>query len=149
MIALSILQPWAWLIVRPDITDPEERARAYLDGLIKDIENRTWSTRFRGTIFVHAGKKISKRQHDEDREYFAEFYDIVLPEFTDIPIGGIVGKVDITDCVLKSGSRWKQDGSFGFVLANAQPLPFTPYRGQLGFFPVDASVASALEGATG
>ncbi|MCB1589226.1 MAG: hypothetical protein KDI56_10025, partial [Xanthomonadales bacterium] len=26
MKALTIQQPWAWLIIRPDITDPQERA---------------------------------------------------------------------------------------------------------------------------
>ncbi len=46
---LSIRQPWAWLIVNG----------------YKDIENRTWSTRFRGKVLIHAGKngmKASCRQ---------------------------------------------------------------------------------------
>lgn len=30
VLTLSIRQPWAWLIVRPDITDPRERAAAVL-----------------------------------------------------------------------------------------------------------------------
>ena len=42
MKALSIQQPWAFLIV---------------NGL-KDIENRDWSTTFRGLIYVHAGKTL-------------------------------------------------------------------------------------------
>ncbi len=42
MKALSIMQPWAWLIVNGH----------------KDIENRNWPTRFRGPVYIHAGKKI-------------------------------------------------------------------------------------------
>ena len=42
---LSIRQPWAWLIVNG----------------YKDIENRTWSTRFRGKVLIH-GMKASCRQ---------------------------------------------------------------------------------------
>jgi len=40
--ALSIWQPWAWLI-----------ANGY-----KDIENRTWWTKFRGPFLIHASKRM-------------------------------------------------------------------------------------------
>ena len=56
MKALSIRQPWAWLIVRPDLTDPAKRAAAFAAGEIKDIENRTWATKHRGPFLVHAGQ---------------------------------------------------------------------------------------------
>lgn len=39
----------------------------------------------------------------------------------------------IVDCVRDSASRWFC-GPFGFVLADATPLPFMPCKGQLGFF---------------
>jgi hypothetical protein len=38
--ALSIRQPWAHLIVAG----------------IKQIENRTWTTRYRGPLLIHAGQ---------------------------------------------------------------------------------------------
>lgn len=38
MKALSIRQPWAWLIIRPDITDPVIRA-AHSPLIFKDIES--------------------------------------------------------------------------------------------------------------
>jgi hypothetical protein len=44
MKALSIKQPWAWLIVSGH----------------KDIENRNCPTRFRGRLLVHAGKKVDR-----------------------------------------------------------------------------------------
>jgi len=124
MKALSILQPWAWLIVHGH----------------KDIENRTWSTTRRGRILVHAGKRYSVRDYEDDREYFYEAQNIILPAYDDIPRGGIVGEVDIVDCVQRSNSEWFY-GPYGFVLANAKASPFRPYRGALGFFEVSESPA--------
>lgn len=118
-IALSIMNPWAWLIVRGH----------------KDIENRDWTTRFRGTIAVHAGKKL-------DRECSVELWAGRHP-VTGAPVsyllreafsvGGIVGVVDIVDCVDRSNSEWFV-GKHGFVLENARSVPFIPVRGALGFF---------------
>lgn len=152
MKALSILQPWAWLIIRPDITDPAERAKAYADGRIKDIENRTWSTKFRGRVLVHVGKKLNREDYLYDVTDIQMHTGILLPSFEEMKelTGGIVGAVDIVDCVSSSLSRWKNDPGFGFVLANAAPCPFIPYRGQLGYFDVPGDlVRTALEGANG
>ena len=120
MKALSILQPWAWLIVNGH----------------KDIENRGWYTPYRGKFLVHAGKKYGPRIHKEDAEYFAEFYGITLPPFDQMQIGGIVGEAVIIDCKKDCSSRWYTDDSWGFVLTGMKVLPFRPYRGQLGFFDV-------------
>lgn len=120
MKALSILQPWAWLIVHGH----------------KDIENRGWRTNVRGRILVHAGKTYTRYAH---RMYLMEILDdfgIQLPRYEEIQRGGIVGAVNIVDCVEQYLSRWKDDDSWGFVLANPEVLPFKPYRGQLGFFEV-------------
>lgn len=124
MKALSIQQPWAWLIV---------------NGL-KDIENRTWRTAFRGRVLVHAGKTLDASAWSFFRASW-RFRDIALPPMESIERGGIVGWVDITDCLaetveLHRASRWF-NGPYGFVLANAKPLPFHPLRGKLGFFEVD------------
>lgn len=120
MKALSIRQPWAWLILNAG----------------KDIENRNWSTRYRGTVLVHAGKRF-----DQDGYLWAMANtDIGLRmpgifEFENEEgfLGGIVGAVDIVDCVQQSASPWFC-GPNGFVLANPQPLLFQPCRGALGFF---------------
>ena len=128
--ALSIMQPWAWLIVTGR----------------KDIENRTWHTKFRGPVFVHAGKKIDREAHDflihghhpvtGDLDHaLGEAYQAAI-DAGEVPTGGIVGQVDITDCVAASSSDWFV-GDFGFVLANAQALPFRPMKGALQFFKVE------------
>lgn len=54
MKALSIRQPWAWLIIRPDLTTPEQRAAALAAGHIKTIENRNWATNRRGFVLANA-----------------------------------------------------------------------------------------------
>ena len=129
MPAISILQPWAWLILHAG----------------KDIENRTWHTKFRGRILVHAGKTLPKRDYAEDREYYAESDPpILLPAYDDMPRGGIVGAVDIVDCVREHPSRWKMPDTWGFILANPKACEFIQYRGQLGIFPVDADALHGL-----
>lgn len=115
--ALSILQPWAWLIVNRH----------------KEIENRRWPTRYRGRLLVHAGKKWGREQR-EDMEWVREnFPHIVLPQTFEL--GGIVGETRIVACVTRSISRWFF-GPYGFELADSRPLPFVPLRGQLGMFEV-------------
>ncbi len=118
MRALSVRQPWAWLIVNG----------------CKDIENRTWATRFRGRVHVHAGQRIMPEDFPEQRAYLRRLGIRVPP---DLPRGAIVGEVTITDCVKFSDSPWF-GGPYGFVLAEPviYPIP-RPCRGKLGFFRVD------------
>ena len=120
-LALSVQQPWAWLVVHGH----------------KDIENRDWPTRVRGPVAIHAGKKID---HDGVRFIAREYPDIALP--THFETGGIVGVVTVTDCVRSHPSRWFQ-GAYGFVLAGQRAVPFVPCRGQLGFFRWAPSSPSA------
>jgi hypothetical protein len=113
MIALSIQQPWAWAILHAG----------------KDIENRSWFTFVQGRVLIHAGKKI-----DPDGIDFLKTMNVIVPETFET--GGIVGSVEIVDCVTQSNSRWFF-GKFGFVLRNPIALPFKPCRGQLKFFDVE------------
>ena len=118
MRALSIRQPWAWLIVNGH----------------KDIENRTWSTRFRGRVYIHAGRRVVPDDFPEQREYLRQS-GIVLPP--DMPRGATVGQATIVDCVSACDSPWFC-GPYGFVLSGPVTYPEPiPYRGRLGFFQVD------------
>ena len=58
-----------------------------------------------------------------------------MPSFETIERGGIIGSVEIVDCVTESESPWFF-GRYGYVLRDPRPLPFAPWRGQLGFFDV-------------
>jgi hypothetical protein len=116
MKALSIRQPWAWLIVNGH----------------KDIENRSRRTLLRETILVHAAKGMTLEEYDAANE-IAERQGVELPAFEDLERGGIVGQVKITDCVDVDLSPWFF-GEWGYVLKDAKPLPFQPCQGKLGFF---------------
>ncbi len=123
MKALSVKQPWAWLCVNGH----------------KDIENRDWKTKFRGRVLIHAGKEID-RDYWNIKAHVLDEFGIELPDWQDLETGGIVGSVEIVDCVTESESPWKQETSaYGFVLANPEVLPFRPFRGALGFFEVPES----------
>ncbi len=116
--ALSIRQPWAWLIIQG----------------YKDIENRTWKTPFRGPFLIHTGKLL-----DEGADYavgIAEQRGIIIPPLESLPRGAIVGAAEVKDCVTTSESPWFF-GPYGFVLCNPVTFPTPiPYKGQQGFFRV-------------
>lgn len=119
MKALSIRQPWAWLILNAG----------------KDIENREWSTRVRGRILIHAGKGMTRDEYDNAYLDYVDVCGLGLPPFESLDRGGVVGSVDIIDCVQAHPSAWFC-GTWGLVLRDPRPLSFTPYRGELGFFNV-------------
>ncbi len=143
MKALSIRQPWAWLIVRPDLVDPEARAVALSAGLIKDIENRTWETNFRGRFLVHAAKGMTQAEYRVAAE-FAGACGVEVPSFNELQRGGIVGAVDLLNCRSDSRSTWYM-GLVAFELANARPLPFKPLKGRLKFFDTPYSETDLME----
>lgn len=118
MKTLSIQQPWAWAILNAG----------------KDIENRQWSTSFLGRILIHAGKRV-----DTEGITYLQSRGLTPPIFYsefDKTLGGILGSIEITDCVRESKNDWFF-GKFGFVLKDPIVLPFKPCKGQLGFFEVD------------
>ncbi len=65
MRALTILQPWAEMIARG----------------VKRVENRTWRTKYRGEIAIHAGKGMTGLD-SEDLWAWPERYGIALPLVT-------------------------------------------------------------------
>ncbi|WP_368570651.1 ASCH domain-containing protein [Acinetobacter baumannii] len=114
MKAISIRQPWAWLIVNG----------------YKDIENRSWCTKYRGQVLIHASQGVKKSEYERAKE-LTDRLGIALP--TSFETGGIVGVATITDCVEQSESPWFF-GEKGFVLTDARPLKFIQMKGKLSFF---------------
>jgi len=121
MKVLTIHQPWAWLIARG----------------IKDVENRRWPINYRGLLLVHAGIGSSSVP--------IEVTDLVRHMRGDepLPIGGVIGLVEIIDCVRSHPSKWFH-GPFGFVLRNARELSFTACRGHQGLFDPPAALAELV-----
>ena len=76
LIALGIRQPWAELILRG----------------IKTIEVRSQPTNVRGTIYLYTGKKFA------DLPAAGEMVERHKLDVDTLPMGLIVGTVDIVDC---------------------------------------------------
>jgi hypothetical protein len=110
--AISIRQPWAWLIVNG----------------YKDIENRIWAAKLRGPVLIHAGQSESNTTPDALANIKRKYRVPNLPDTFET--GGIA---EITDCVQHHRSKWFL-GPYGWTLAHARRLPFTPCKGQLKFF---------------
>lgn len=122
MKALSIRQPWAWLIVNGH----------------KDIENRSWATKYRGPVLIHASKGMTGAEYN-DAYHFALEVGIKIPSFNDLERGGIVGQATIASCSENSLSPWFF-GKYGLELIDTKTLPFMPCKGRLGFFNIDYQV---------
>ncbi|WP_086932215.1 ASCH domain-containing protein [Agarilytica rhodophyticola] len=120
MKALSIKQPWAWLIVNG----------------YKDVENRSWKYKpgFTGGLLIHASKGCTKKEYSEAVAFAQDINpNINIPSFECLEKGGIVGCVFMEGVVTRSCSRWFT-GPLGFAFSKAEVFPFTPCVGQLGFF---------------
>ena len=135
MKALSFRQPWSWCILHAG----------------KDIENRDWQPRnpglrFRGPFLIHTGATMTRDDYEGCLDLFQSLReidlvaaDLVFPSREQLVLGGIVGRARIVDVVQQSKSPWFF-GPLGLVLADVEPLPFVPLKGQLGFFDVPDDV---------
>ena len=112
---IVIRQPWAWLIVNG----------------FKDIENRSWQTRYRGPLLIQASAGPPTRSLLEECRHDARFRGIRLPE--EFETGGIVGMAQLDECVASSRSKWFH-GPIGWKLSKARKLRFIPSKGRLGIF---------------
>ena len=118
MKALTLRPQWAWLVVNGH----------------KDIENRSWRTRLRGRIWIHAScNRVTRAEYEEFTGICRKRRIKQFPERDGFQTGGIVGSVEIVDCVDQSRSFWFS-GEHGFVLKSARKTRFKPMKGKLGFF---------------
>lgn len=123
--ALSIRQPWAWLIASG----------------CKNVENRTWRTRNRGSFLVHASSSMTSAEYDACVLFVASFAPSlasIIPPLSDLPLGGIVGRATLLDCVTSHPSEWFC-GPYGFVVSDAVATAFIPCKGRLGFWRCETS----------
>jgi len=127
--ALSLTQPWAWLVVHGG----------------KDIENRRWNTKFRGGFLIHAAKGMKRSDYDAAALFATEVGGPALagriPLWNDLERGGIVGGANLYTVIhplrpveMPGRLPWHMPEQYGFVLGDARPLPFLPCKGALGFW---------------
>jgi hypothetical protein len=109
--ALSVRQPYAHGIIH-----------GWPDMGIKDVENRSRRTSFRGRLAIHASLGPAR-----DTDYTGDL--------AKLPRGVIIGTVNIVDCVQGFDSRWSLDGYWHWILADPEPLEHPiPARGTLGLW---------------
>jgi hypothetical protein len=124
--ALSLKQPWAALLAHG----------------LKTVEVRSWRTRQRGRVLIHAARLPDPRP---------EAWACVPPELLPSTrlAGGIVGVGELLECRTyrnrteftadrdrhRNQSDWfRPPRLYGFVFVNLAVLPFAPCPGQTRFF---------------
>jgi hypothetical protein len=123
---LAVRQPWAWGLVSG----------------VKDIENRSWSTEYRGPIAIlaSANKTLVSLLTKSSG----------LPALGS-PFGAIVGVVDLIDVVPLSQELEANPWAWGpqcWRVANARAFPEPiPYKGKLNLFALDEGVAARVRSA--
>ena len=133
--ALSITPVWAWLILHAG----------------KDFENRVWTPKSpaRRTVEKHSPLRVFVHaSHQTRKDYLAaqafvehvinpsrieaDFAPIGLPSMAELRQGGIIGAVTILQWMDQYTGDWSTGP--GLLLADPEPRPFLPCKGQLGFF---------------
>ncbi|MDR0430600.1 MAG: ASCH domain-containing protein [Tannerellaceae bacterium] len=141
MKTLSVRQPFAHIICAG----------------IKDIENRTWRTNFRGRILIHAGATQDRRSL---AEIFTQpqLYDLLKHNTENYWCGhkhyglkyvhsAIIGSVEIVDCVRNHPSVWAEKDCWNWVLANPGLFlkPIENVKGKLSFWEYRIDFDSILD----
>lgn len=119
MKALSVRQPWAYLIASGE----------------KTIELRSWKTDYRGKLLICASKS--------EKDAWVLIGD---NEEHQLPAGVMMCTVDLVDVIpladteenrRKSYADKIAEGTYGWVLANPQDVLLKPVNGRLRLFEVD------------
>ena len=129
--ALSIQQPWAYLIVTGH----------------KRIENRSWPTRHRGSLVIHAGlNRASYRQAVEKYGLAALDQKWGLPRLGDEHFGVLCGLVTVVDCVPLEEALGQPyaSGPWCWLLENARQFTPIPLKGRLGLFALPDDIAERI-----
>ena len=120
---LSIRQPWASLIVQGP----------------KTIEVRSWSTKHRGRLWIHAGRTLDK---DAVRRFSLEPSEMAR--------GAVVGVCELVSCEAFDESTWESEyerhlnagpfypPKFAWLLRSASPIEPVEMPGRLGLMQLDA-----------
>lgn len=84
MKCLSLWQPWASLLVHGK----------------KRVETRSWGIRHRGPLLIHAAKTWNGELQRicGSQEFATAVLECGAKTTTDLPLGAIVGRVDVVDC---------------------------------------------------
>ena len=118
MKALTVRQPWAWLLFNG-----------------KPVENRDWYSGYRGELAIHAGKGMTLAEYEDAVGFVYNIAPkILIPSPEKLIRGAVIGTVLMVDCVQSHESPFFQ-GEYGFVFEH-QSLLAEPVsaKGALGFW---------------
>lgn len=148
MKAITIKQPWATLIALGE----------------KQFETRSWQTKYRGPIAIHAGKSVDKEACEDSwiKDVLAEHG---ITSWKQLPTGVVLAAAELIDChkvslgvgsvVCTSGPIIQgleyyfgdyTEGRFAWELTNLRVLPEpVPAKGQLSLWNWDESEVGGQE----
>lgn len=136
MKCLTVRQPWAWAMFEAG----------------KDVENRSWSTNYRGPLAIHVSKRLINTELNDAVDFMRRMTMptknlLMTRKMLEGQLGHIIGVVDLVDCLggcAESGSQWAIPGQYHWVLVNPRRARPVPIVGQLGLFecPVELEVAA-------
>ena len=130
MKVITIKQPFATLIIKE----------------IKQYEFRTWKTKYRGDILIHAGKGIDKKAMEKFKHFGFDY-----------PKGCILGSATLVDCVKIDGEMREYLASknkeiygsvikhtdwegYGFLLENVKEIEPIYINGKLSFWEYEGEI---------
>jgi len=126
MKALTVRQPWAWLLFHG-----------------KPMENRNWASEYRGQLAIHAAQGMTQDEYDDALAFVGAFDpDLAasVPDAIDLVRGAVIGTVRMTECVQTHSSPFFH-GKFAFVFDNQQVFDSpVPARGALGLWDWEPGV---------
>lgn len=141
MRALSLKQPFAWMVVHGG----------------KSIENRPWHVSLRAPFLIHAASGMSPKYYLEAATYAAA-RGVIVPPPSDLLFGGVIGKARIVECMCPgllivaapadTDLKWWMRDQHGFVLADIEPVPFFKVPGRQRWFDVPWAPAAAAKAPT-
>ena len=134
MKVITIKQPWATLIMQG----------------LKKYEFRTWKTKYRGDLLIHAGLSLDKKGYERVKKYITD----------DIQYGVILGKVTITDCILRTPKlddnlykinsdiyrKSKSDKEYAWELSNVEKFNDNiKVKGKLGLWNLEEKMKHEMK----
>lgn len=113
---------------------------------LKEYEFRTWKTKYRGEILIHAGKSVDKKAMKKFEKYGLEY-----------PSGYIVAKASLADCIkvddefrkvlfeknapiyssIIKHTEWE---GYAFKMNNIEKIEPIPAKGKLSIWEHDCNV---------
>lgn len=128
MKVISLLEPWGSLIKEN----------------VKNIETRSWKTKYRGELYIHTSKRqLTKKNLEDYQEHLSLLKD------TDFKYGYIIAKCKLVDCVymteefIKNVEKNHNEyisgeyaiGRYAWIFEDIEPLTNPiPAKGKLGIW---------------